>query len=90
MSIGKLDLHFTVDGIYGTFLLWKQAIQGLPPGQVQALVEATLQEMAEPMGLPAFYAIEFFTTELGSYQLYSNEAEDESAAEAQDVDTDQT
>ncbi len=89
MSIGKLDLHFTDDGIYGTFLLWKQATDGLPPSQVEALVEATLQEIAEPMGLPAFYAIEFFSTELASYQLYSNETEDESVAETQAADTDQ-
>lgn len=78
LSIGKLDLHYTSDGIYGTFLLWKQPIGGLPPEQVHAMVEATLQELAEPMGLPAFYAVEFFSPELESYELYSNETEDES------------
>lgn len=91
MSIGKLDLHYTVDGIYGTFLLWKQAIESLPPGQVHALVEATLQELAEPMGLPAFYAVEFFAPELDSYELFSNETEDADEAEPDDVDdTEQT
>jgi hypothetical protein len=86
MSIGKLDLHYTAEGIYGTFLLWKQAIQGLPPDQVQALVEATLQELAEPMGLAAFYAVEFFSPELDSYELYSNETEDENEVEPEDMD----
>lgn len=90
MSIGKLDLHYTVDGIYGTFLLWKQAIEDLPPGQVQALVEATLQELAEPMGLAAFYAVEFFSPELGSYELYSNETEDEDEDEAEPEEVDDT
>jgi hypothetical protein len=90
MSIGKLDLHYTVDGIYGTFLLWKQAIESLPPGQVQALVEATLEELAEPMGLAAFYAIEFFSPELGGYELYSNETEDEDEDEAGPEDVDDT
>ena len=84
MSIGKLDLHYTSDGIYGTFLLWKQALEGLPPGQVHALVEATLQELAEPMGLAAFFAVEYFSPELGSYELYSNETEDEDEREVQD------
>jgi hypothetical protein len=83
MSIGKLDLHYTSDGIYGTFLLWKQAIEGLPPDQVHALVEATLQELAEPMGLAAFFAVEFFSPELDSYELYSNETEDENETEAE-------
>lgn len=81
MSIGKLDLHYTADGIYGTFLLWKQALEGLPPSQIDALVEATLQELAEPMGLAAFYAVEFFSPELGSYKLYSYDTEDEGDGE---------
>ena len=90
MSIGKLDLHYTSDGIYGTFLLWKQAIEGLPPDQVDALIEATLQELAEPMGLAAFYAVEFFSPELGSYKLYSNDTEDESEEETEPGDQDDT
>ncbi len=83
LSIGKLDMHFTADGIYGTFLLWKQAIADLPPNQVHALVEGALQELSEPMGLPAFYAVEFFTPDLDSYQLHSNaeEEEDENVTE---------
>ncbi len=76
LSIGKLDLHYTVDGIYGTFLLWKESIHGLPLEQIHAMVEATLQELSEPMGLPAFYAVEFFSPDLASYQLHSNDVED--------------
>jgi hypothetical protein len=90
MSIGKLDLHYTSDGIYGTFLLWRQAIDGLPAGQIDALIEATLQELAEPMGLAAFYAVEFFSPELGSYKLYSNDTEDENEEEAEPEDQDDT
>lgn len=81
LSIGKIDLHYTSDGIYGTFLLWKQSMEGLPAEQVHAIVEATLEELSEPMGLPAFYAVEFFSPELETYELYSNEAEDESKEE---------
>ena len=75
LSIGKLDLHYTPDGAYGTFLLWKQAISGLADEQIRSMVEATLQELCEPMGLPSFYAVEFFSPSLESYQLYSNEDE---------------
>jgi hypothetical protein len=73
MSVGKLDLHYTTEGIYGTFLLWKKAINGMPNDQVHNLVQAAVQELAEPMGLPAFYALEFFSTDLESYVLHSNE-----------------
>ena len=84
LSIGKLDLHYTPDGIYGTFLLWKKVADELPPDQVRALVEATLQELSEPMGLPAFYAVEFFSPPLKSYVLYSNETEEDEEERAED------
>jgi hypothetical protein len=81
ISIGKLDLHYTPDAIYGTFLLWHKAVEGLPEDQVRHLVEATLQELCEPMGVPAFYAIEFFAPHLNTYALHSNEEGDVGEAE---------
>ena len=84
LSIGKLDLHYTPDGIYGTFLFWEQVASEFEPDQVRAVVEATLQELSEPMGLPAFYAVEFFSPHLKSYMLYSNETEDSDDEEATD------
>jgi hypothetical protein len=84
LSIGKLDLHYTTDGIYGTFLFWQQVAEEFEPDQVRTVVEATLQELSEPMGLPAFYAVEFFSPHLKSYVLYSNETEDGEEEEAVD------
>ena len=84
LSIGKLDLHYTTDGIYGTFLFWEQVAEELEPDQVRAVVEATLQELSEPMGLPAFYAVEFFSPHLKSYVLYSNESADSEEEEDSD------
>ena len=81
LSIGKVDLHFTADGVYGTFLLWHNAVADLPPEQVQALVECTLQELCEPMGMPAFYAVEYFSPDLESYRLHSNDGEGEHNAD---------
>lgn len=77
VSIGKLDIHYTIDGIYGTFLLWKDTVEDLPDDQIQALVEATVQELSEPMGVPAFYAVEFFAPEITSYSLHSNESQED-------------
>ena len=88
ISIGKLDLHYTSDGIYGTFLFWQPVAEEFEPDQVRTVVEATLQELSEPMGLPAFYAVEFFSPHLETYVLYSNEMEDSEEEEAGD-DTEQ-
>jgi hypothetical protein len=88
VSMGKLDVHYTAEGVYGTFLLWQQTIAGLPTDQLRALVEATLQELCEPMGLPAFYAIEFFSPDLTSYELHSNEEVGQNQEEGDQEDTD--
>ena len=92
LSIGKLDLHYTSDGIYGNFLLWEHIADELPADQVYDLVEATLEELSEPMGLPAFFAIEFFSPKLESYVLHSNDGdveqveEEESAIEREETE----
>lgn len=71
VSIGKLDLHYTSEGVYGTFLLWEKVIDGLPADQIKALVEATVQELCEPMGVSFYYAVEFFSPNLKSYALHT-------------------
>lgn len=81
LSIGKLDLHYTSDGIYGTLLFWDEVANELPSDQVRALAEAILEELSEPMGLPAFYAVEFFSPHLTTYVLYSNEVDEEDIEE---------
>jgi hypothetical protein len=73
LSIGKLDLHFSDDGVYGTFLLWETGTVGLPEDQVHRVVRATVQELCEPMGVPSFYAIEFFSPNLRTYCLHTFE-----------------
>lgn len=69
-SVGKLDLHYTSDAVYGTFLLWRTAIADIMESQIHTIVEATIQELCEPMGTPAFYAVECFAPDLDSYSLY--------------------
>lgn len=87
LSIGKLDLHYTAEGVYGTFLLWKKAVNGLPEDQVHALIEATVQELCEPMGVPAFYAIEFFSPTLTDYMLLTADDETSGIDELEDRDS---
>jgi hypothetical protein len=88
ISIGKLDLHYTSDAIYGTFLLWHKAIGGIPGDQVRHLVEVTLQELCEPMGIPAFYAVEFFAPHLSTYALHSSEEDEEEEEEEEQREED--
>lgn len=74
-SVGKLDIHYTSDAVYGTFLLWKGAITDMIESQIHAIVEATIQELCEPMGVPSFYSVECFAPDLASYSLHSEDSE---------------
>lgn len=77
-SVGKLDLHFTASGVYGTVLLWHNFLEDMPAEQRSAFVEALLSDISQPMGLPDTFAVEFFSPDLSTYSLYHNlDAEDD-------------
>lgn len=81
MTIGKLDLHYTGEGVYGTILLWDEASRQLRPAQRQRFLHALLCEIAQPMGVPNEYVVEFFSPTLDQYEVLHNVAmsEEESA-----------
>lgn len=80
-SVGKLDLHFTNTGVYGTVLLWQSAAASLPAEQQRTFIEALLSDISQPVGLPDTFAVEFFSPDLGTYSLYHNlDAEEDSRA----------
>lgn len=72
MTIGKLDLHYTGEGVYGTILLWDDASRQLTPAQRSAFIHALLNEIAQPMGIPNEYVVEFFAPTLEKYQVFHN------------------
>lgn len=72
ITIGKLDLHYTAEGTYGTILLWDDASRQLKAGQRRAFIQALLQELVQPMGVPNEYVVEFFAPELDGYELFHN------------------
>ncbi len=81
-TIGKLDLHYTGEGVYGTILLWDESTRQLKRGQRRDFVNALLQELTQPMGVPNEYVVEFFMPQLEHYELFHNVAvEGELAAE---------
>ena len=86
-TIGKLDLHYTGEGVYGTLLLWDENTRSLKPAQRSEFVKALLNELTQPMGVPNEYVIEFFMPELDAYELFHNVALDDEAVPSQRVPT---
>jgi hypothetical protein len=72
MTIGKLDLHYTAEGVYGTVLLWDDASRHLTPARRSAFIRALLGEVTQPMGVPNEYVVEFFAPTLDEYEVYHN------------------
>ncbi len=77
MTIGKLDLHYTGEGAYGTVLLWDEASRQLKPLQRREFIQALLNEVVQPMGVPNEYVIEFFDPRLDNYEVFHNVAIDD-------------
>ena len=84
MTIGKLDLHYTSEGVYGTILLWDAASRQLPSDQRQAFIEALLEEVVQPMGVPNEYVVEFFSPSLDDYELFHNVGVQTAEADGED------
>lgn len=76
-TIGKLDLHYTGEGVYGTLLLWDETLRALRPAQRHEFVNALLTELTQPMGVPNEYVVEFFMPQLHEYELFHNVAVDD-------------
>lgn len=74
MTIGKLDLHYTGEGVYGTILLWDEAARHLHAGQRRSFLHALLGEISQPMGVPNEYVVEFFAPTLEHYEVFHNVA----------------
>lgn len=79
MTIGKLDLHYTGEGTYGTILLWDEASRRLKAEQRRLFIQALLNELVLPMGVPNEFVVEFFAPTLDQYEVFHNldEAEDD-------------
>ncbi len=74
MTIGKLDLHYTNEGVYGTILLWDSASRQLRPAVRREFIHALLREITQPMGVPNEYVVEFFAPTLQEYEVFHNVA----------------
>lgn len=77
ITIGKLDLHYTGEGTYGTILLWDSASRKLKTAQRRMFIQSLLRELVLPMGVPNEYVVEFFAPHLDEYEVYHNLGDEE-------------
>ena len=77
LTIGKLDLHYTAEGVYGTLLLWDDVSRQQTFIQRRDFIQALLDEVVQPMGVPNEYVVEFFNPRLDNYEVFHNVAIDD-------------
>ena len=71
-TIGKMDLHYTAEGLYGTLLVWDDRIIAMDSELRGQFVYGLLDELSQPMGVPHEYVVEFFTPSLDQYEVFHN------------------
>ena len=89
LTIGKLDLHYTGEGVYGTALLWDEASRKLPQAARQRFIRALLNELTQPMGVPSEFVVEFFAPSLDDYELFHNVGIENKDIENEDIGADE-
>jgi hypothetical protein len=76
-SLGKADLHFTDLAAYGTVLLWRAHFGHMPDAELRSFVQALMDELGTPMGVPSEFLIECVLADEQEYRVYSNMLEAE-------------
>jgi hypothetical protein len=72
LSLGKVDLHYTAEGTYGTLLLWRAYFVHLSDEELRLFVQGIMDEFSAPMGVPGEFLIECVFADELDYQVYSN------------------
>jgi hypothetical protein len=72
LSVGKLDLHYTQHGVYGTLLFWQEASEERSWDDILEEAELLVAEFQAPMGVSGEYALELFSPTLQRYEVLSN------------------
>jgi hypothetical protein len=69
LSLGKVDLHYTVHGTFATLLLWAACFDDYSGEDMQEFVEAVIDEFTAPMGVPEEFLVE--TSKVSDQDLYA-------------------
>jgi len=76
-TLGKLDVHYTDEGVYGTLLLWPEMVDATAKADLDAFVQDTIiDELTSVIGVAESYNIELYSPDMKRYKLYSNLPED--------------
>ena len=72
-TIGKLDVHYTDEGVYGTLLLWPETVDGMSKAALDAFVQdSIIDELTGPIGVAETFNIELYGPDMKRYKLFSN------------------
>jgi hypothetical protein len=75
-TIGKLDLHYDAEMVYATLLIWSEIATEMQEATVKKIVDDIIEEITEPIGVPADYSLDFFTPSINDYKFYTNYDDD--------------
>ena len=76
-TIGKLDVHYTDEGVYGTLLLWPDVVDAMSKAELDSLIqEGIIDELTSPIGVAETFNIELWSPDMKRYKLFSNLPED--------------
>jgi hypothetical protein len=72
-TIGKLDVHYSDEGVYGTLLLWPEFFHAKSKADLDAFIqEVIIDDLTAPIGVAETYNIELYSADMKRYKLYSN------------------
>jgi len=72
LSLGKVDLHYTTEGTFGTMLLWAPCFAGYSSEELREFVQEVMDEFTAPMGVPGEFLIETVLVGEQDLNVYSN------------------
>ena len=76
-TAGKIDLHFTQDGVFGTLLVWDEELLGWDDETLDGFLRGLVEDLVEPQGMAEMYAVECFAPTLDTYRFFTNASEGE-------------
>ena len=72
-TIGKLDVHYTDEGVYGTLLVWPEVVEAMQKAELDDFIQHNiLDELVGPIGVSESYNIELYSPDMTRYKLFSN------------------
>lgn len=76
-TAGKIDLHFTHDGVFGTLLVWDEELLAWDEEELEDFLRGLVEDLVEPQGMAEMYAVECFAPALETYRFFTNAVDEE-------------